>query len=405
MKAFLARKQSSSPETNDAQKRKGGSPEADTDYHASKSMKTGDVYKCALCSYTTDKQSSLNRHKRIHNRGDSTSDESRNDTYCAKCNIQFSSYSTYRCHRDVYCPKRSSDVDSRSNSSLSPGVASPRSDILPEVYHDGLSLSLREAMLKASSASTLSGQARVILAPPIVAPSSNGTGGGFNYPTVIVQPVVASSESVTAKNDVKVSPKLDLMKTKVDDEMEQPLDLSKGKSSSVNQQREAVSPTEKKHENKIKEEPTSPRSISSNMQTPPTPATPNAKPSPSPSQSSGRSSEKLPVAQSPILTPTLPPIMAVHQLPFIGNMGKPIPPVPHAVSKCVDCNIVFYKRENFLIHKKHYCSSRRNKSPDSDDSGMHQQNGATFILPPAKSDLDSTLSDQDHSEKTFHEIG
>ena len=30
-----------------------------------------------------------------------------------------------------------------------------------------------------------------------------------------------------------------------------------------------------------------------------------------------------------------------------------------SISKCVDCNIVFYKHENYLIHKRHYCSGRQ----------------------------------------------
>lgn len=31
-------------------------------------------------------------------------------------------------------------------------------------------------------------------------------------------------------------------------------------------------------------------------------------------------------------------------------------------SRCSDCNIVFYKHENYLVHKKLYCASRRNRS-------------------------------------------
>ncbi|CAG5131985.1 unnamed protein product [Candidula unifasciata] len=32
------------------------------------------------------------------------------------------------------------------------------------------------------------------------------------------------------------------------------------------------------------------------------------------------------------------------------------------ISKCADCNIVFYKHDNYLIHKKHYCSGKRRLS-------------------------------------------
>ncbi|KAH9489771.1 hypothetical protein Btru_036693 [Bulinus truncatus] len=33
-----------------------------------------------------------------------------------------------------------------------------------------------------------------------------------------------------------------------------------------------------------------------------------------------------------------------------------------SISKCLDCNIVFYKYDNYLIHKKHYCSGKRRSS-------------------------------------------
>ncbi|XP_050302423.1 zinc finger protein ush isoform X2 [Anthonomus grandis grandis] len=53
----------------------------------------------------------------------------------------------------------------------------------------------------------------------------------------------------------------------------------------------------------------------------------------------------------------------------------PIPPVmpqvivKQGVSKCKECNIVFCKHENYLIHKKHYCSSRSADDDASKNSG------------------------------------
>jgi hypothetical protein len=38
----------------------------------------------------------------------------------------------------------------------------------------------------------------------------------------------------------------------------------------------------------------------------------------------------------------------------------PVPPPPPGIStKCSDCGIPFYKRENLLIHKQHYCSGKK----------------------------------------------
>ncbi|KAL1513391.1 hypothetical protein ABEB36_002810 [Hypothenemus hampei] len=59
----------------------------------------------------------------------------------------------------------------------------------------------------------------------------------------------------------------------------------------------------------------------------------------------------------------LPPEMRLSDLP-------PLPPVmpqvivKQGVSKCKECNIVFCKHENYLVHKKHYCFAR----PTEDDA-------------------------------------
>lgn len=45
-----------------------------------------------------------------------------------------------------------------------------------------------------------------------------------------------------------------------------------------------------------------------------------------------------------------------------GELPPPAPPqvlVKQGDSKCQECNIVFYKHENYIAHKKHYCSARK----------------------------------------------
>ncbi|KAK3085791.1 hypothetical protein FSP39_008721 [Pinctada imbricata] len=396
--SYLKRKQSPCPGNDETRLHEtSGESQLETEGPPSKSLKTGEMFKCQMCSYSTDKQSSLNRHKRIHNRGETSPDESKNDTYCAKCNIQFSSYSTYRCHRDVYCPMRASPNDGASTPSSSPAIRSPNRE-LSDALHNGLPINLREAILHAASAS---GQARALLAHPGVVPSMV-VNGDINFHSIPTSP------GAKLQNNNHTRLNSDTIKDRKQSD-EQPLDLSTNKSDEKNKRRsETSSPNTgtSKHEkqsDKVKVEPQSPGSPTSTINHQSVPISPNAKPSPSPSHSSGRSSEKPPIVPSPILPPAMPPLLAVHQFPFLGNMGKPIPPVPHAVSKCVDCNIVFYKRENFLIHKKHYCSSRRNKTPDSDDSNSQQPmslgSSTSFTFHASKSDQESNSSDHEHSEK------
>lgn len=53
-----------------------------------------------------------------------------------------------------------------------------------------------------------------------------------------------------------------------------------------------------------------------------------------------------------------------------GNnaLGQPQIFVKQGVSKCMECNIVFCKYENYLAHKKHYCSARNLDEKDAKPS-------------------------------------
>lgn len=65
---------------------------------------------------------------------------------------------------------------------------------------------------------------------------------------------------------------------------------------------------------------------------------------------------------------TSPPVTKRRKLedqPLDLSRPKQSPPSPTvirpAVSRCDDCNIVFYKHENYVVHKQHYCAGRRGK--------------------------------------------
>ena len=64
-----------------------------------------------------------------------------------------------------------------------------------------------------------------------------------------------------------------------------------------------------------------------------------------------------------------------------NNIG---PPLKRGVSKCVECDIVFYKYENYLVHKEHYCSSRLSDADvrnGNNDSRNDEEEDANRISP------------------------
>lgn len=302
-----------------------------------------ELFKCDMCSYSIDKLSSLNRHKRIHNRGDNSAMEhqhiaSKQDTYCKDCNIQFSSFSTYKCHKEVYCSKRFVGVGAPSPSPklISPGSDPGRLMLSPAT--------LQQAMIGVS-AKTSNGQPRVIVAPPILVSSKESSDINYSYPTVIVQPVLPTLGE-------RKTPPRELRETRISTSSspDMPLDLSTSKSDSPKSSFSTTSKarTEIEEEQtkeldlsiKVKEERLSPKSSSS--MSPPSRQMVTPKSSPS-SPNSQRSDEHSMSELPRLMASPIPPLITVPQLSY---MGKPVPALPHSVSKCTDCNIVFYKREN-----------------------------------------------------------
>ena len=64
----------------------------------------------------------------------------------------------------------------------------------------------------------------------------------------------------------------------------------------------------------------------------------------------------------------------------------PTTPVKHGEARCNECNITFYKEENYLVHKKHYCAAR-DKSNDEERQSVGQQSpvaSRSSLSPPAR---------------------
>lgn len=85
-------------------------------------------------------------------------------------------------------------------------------------------------------------------------------------------------------------------------------------------------------------------------------------------QLTGNSRATTPDLLNPASILPLYPDMALRLVAAASSdlQGTPPPPqvlVKQGVSKCQECNIVFCKHENYLAHKKHYCSARQVSEP------------------------------------------
>ncbi|KAF2355211.1 Zinc finger C2H2-type [Trinorchestia longiramus] len=94
---------------------------------------------------------------------------------------------------------------------------------------------------------------------------------------------------------------------------------------------------------------------------------------------------------------------------FNGIVPAVPPPIPSASVKqgearCNECNITFYKEENYLVHKKHYCAARDKTNDDDRHSSDGLSPGVVSrgsISPPGKNikaegAVGPTLPSRDH---------
>jgi zinc finger protein ZFPM1 len=109
--------------------------------------------------------------------------------------------------------------------------------------------------------------------------------------------------------------------------------------------------------------------------------------------SSAGSNETSPPQISPLLNIQQPPPLSSpnNVISPVVTPGLPVMPsgtlIKQGVSKCKECNIVFCKYENYLAHKKHYCSARniddsegttKSQSPDSPQSKSPSGGNLTY---------------------------
>ncbi|KAJ8985562.1 hypothetical protein NQ317_011522 [Molorchus minor] len=300
----------------------GSQSDVDTSEPASKNIRTGKQYTCTQCSYSADKKVSLNRHMRMHtvspspsplnvanavSNGDPGGDNP--DRYCAECDIRFSSQKTFRAHKMHYCNSRhmvkSSSVSAPKTTSSCTSGSSPTSPV----------------------------DSTACRTPPSPGGLPNPDTPCFLYPNGTIQPMTSAMapNHPTQQTEVSKAPSKPPKESSVGKETATaPLDLSVRKS-----------------------------------------------PEPKDLQSEGEDYTQIQYStfSAPLLMragtlPIFPPEVQLRlsELPAL----PPVMPqvlVKQGVSKCKDCNIVFCKLENYVIHKKHYCSARVLEEDGSKTSG------------------------------------
>lgn len=411
--------------TNSGAEPSGSQSDQDGLEPSSKSIRTGKQYTCSHCSYSADKKVSLNRHMRMHTVSPSPTNvnvnnqDSENDRYCAECDIKFSNQKNYRAHKMHYCnsrhmnkPATVSSKPASNTSSSSPAspvdTATSRNPASPNGFppqQPFLALPTNPIIIVPyslfKSASLLPGFIPQSVGIP------NADTPCFLLPNGQLQPMTPSVTTNPAEVLKTINKVKDAAITK--ENSSAPLDLSLKKSTDKNDMSNenekenlkhfspspekiecvpsipnsppstprshcgaspslSVSP-KRKHENETSRSssPRMPRSTSK-------PSVPLEKPHPSPDTN-------IPFDITASIHPFLlhPGSLALFSPEVQMRLAAEIPPVPpvvtpqvlvkQGVSKCKECNIVFCKHENYLIHKKHYCSARTQEDEASKTSG------------------------------------
>nr|CAD7407891.1 unnamed protein product [Timema poppensis] len=366
-----------------------------------KSARTGKQYACPHCSYSADKKVSLNRHMRMHSSSPAPSVHTPTisnglsggqgeipppevaanmlnsphlvDRYCQDCDIRFSSIKTFRAHKLHYCSTRlrrerhPSHDDGVRNPHHTPQLppqpflALPTNPILivPYSLFQGASLLTGPATLGLPSNDT----ACILLPNGTLQPMAQGL---LSQPGALpAAPVKEESESAAQRRSAIVS--LQSREPGSSNEQEPPSNLSQillaavaaaGHSEDNNGAMPLRSPlslnyTSSKHSSK-----NNPHKASTHLP----PVIPSSLLLGGP-----HSSSELLATQS--LLPLISPEIALRMASELPGQQGPQVLVKQGVSKCRECNIVFCKHENYVAHKKHYCSARMDSSGVGDEQG------------------------------------
>lgn len=340
----------------------------------------GRQFSCTLCSYSSDKKVSVNKHMRMHatspgstgtpaptplSNGEAAESPPQTDRYCADCDIRFSSIKTFRAHKAHYCNTRQvvkQVLQAARGGSATSGSAPPSPGATPPAQSQNqyaLALPTNPILIVPysilRSASTLPGTTLPDPDTPC-----------FLLPNGTFQPL---SRALPPTNSDGKEPEVLKSANRPRESSRDgstPLDLS------VRRTPESMTTDEHEKENRIRS--ATPEQIVCAPSLPGSPVTPS--PSRRSSSPSGESSPKRRRRDSRGTTPKppsvsppneifsqvspqlIPPALALRlasELPKSGAVPQVL--VKQGVSKCKECNIVFCQYENYKIHKQHYCSA------------------------------------------------
>ncbi|XP_056630448.1 zinc finger protein ush isoform X1 [Diorhabda sublineata] len=395
----------------------GNQSDADLSEPPTKNIRSGKQYTCTHCSYSADKKVSLNRHMRMHTVSPSpsplnivttpngeSSGVSNTDRYCAECDIKFSSQKTYRAHKMHYCNSRhtikpSTTATTTTKASSSTSGSSPTSPVDSRPCRSPSSPSSQQPFLALPTNPiiivpySLFRSASVFPALSVPSGLPNPDTPCFLLPNGTLQPMTSALANQQQSTDAKSKdPPVKELPSSA------PLDLSIRKSPDNNdlivdfsEEQDRITPIQSVSPEKSK-------SIQSSQNSPPTTPVSRCDSSPSPkvkddasrsgspkrlrsvlkpTQEKSRTSPETNNFQSFEGNPSLHPLLMRGSLQLLApdvqmRLEPPVMPqvlVKQGVSKCKDCNIVFCKLENYVVHKKHYCSARNQDENSSKFSG------------------------------------
>ncbi|XP_013389667.1 zinc finger protein ush isoform X2 [Lingula anatina] len=299
------------------------------------------MYECGKCTFKADTESAIQRHMVLHGSpaqdgstsGSSDSDgkaSPKDNSFCKECNIQFTSYDTFQAHKMYYCGLRRM----KQGSQPSPTGASPApptldiSNLIPghPLLSPGTTITI------ATPTSTGMSPHTVVLTAPLV-PGSGAT--------VIMQPVFVPSLPAMQNTVQAHQNQVALKKAEDGSGDEQPLDLS------IKKAGESPGAVENVDVLNLSRQSSS-RNLSGLSTADDQPQDLSLKKSSESLSEGNKQHTSLATTSGHPGSPT----------------GIPSPiQLKAGMCKCVDCNIVFYKFENYVAHKQFYCSERHARVP------------------------------------------
>ncbi|XP_015909389.1 zinc finger protein ush isoform X2 [Parasteatoda tepidariorum] len=350
------------------------------------------VYKCPLCSCLIEDRRMFEKHLQSHRSSSFkrvSSHMTNAQAFCDACNIQFMSVDTYQVHKKYYCKSRHDREDPSTSPPSSeplmiPGAFKPSPDtvilrngtlngtvptpslIQPQAIYAAISTNplilLPCSLVSGESLVAQNGMAGIVLQtnpaivgkqPPVLKkedmpPNRKTSHPAMNFssvpPEVIPEDSTLLRKRKMSEGDVlnlKKPPKLtdSEVRRSPPSDPDTPLDLSLKRRLDISYKKTSEKRTVEVMEcSPICSVESSPRSAGF----PPS----GIIKSPSSNDSIHcYSSRSPPEAEDPVLPPGMPPPKVLKQ----GN------------NVCEECNIIFYKYDNYVAHKKHYCAYRRHQ--------------------------------------------